>query len=130
VASNQSINIRFPLQNSPKGDYLRLNSISEPNEAIKSDLMFLLLTQKGQRYMLPGFGCNLINYIFEPNDSTTLSQIQEEITNTVKQYIPNLQINSITVVPSTNNDYSATVTVNYSITDNVFTSNNVLVINL
>jgi phage baseplate assembly protein W len=61
-----------------------------------------LLTQKGERYYEPDYGTNLLKFIFEPNDSMTEKDIEQEIINTVSLYIPALKINSVTF--STLND--------------------------
>lgn len=121
-------NIRFPFQDSVKGFFLDLTS--NDSYAIKSDLMHLILTRKGERYFLPEFGTNLLKYIFEPNDGLTLSDISQEIRDTVKKYLPNLQINNIDVSPSQSNQYLATVKIDYVITDDVFEVSDNLTINL
>ena len=63
------INIRFPFFDSAKGFFLDLNKTDE--NAIKSDLMHLILTNKGERLYNPEFGTNLRRFIFEPNDGFT-----------------------------------------------------------
>ena len=40
--------------------------------------------------------CNLLKYIFEPNDTLTSDDVEEEIRNTVSAYIPALKITKIT----------------------------------
>jgi len=65
-------------------------------DAFSSDLLLLLLTQKGERYYEPDYGTDLLKYIFEPNDSLTANDVEQEIKRTVSLYIPNLTINNIT----------------------------------
>jgi phage baseplate assembly protein W len=55
----------------------------------------LLLTQKGERYYEPDYGTNLIKFIFEPKDNITLGDIEKDIKETVKNYIPSLTIDTI-----------------------------------
>ena len=93
MANGKYINIDYPFKNSPKGFFLNLNS--DDRAAIKADLMHLILTRRGQRLYNPDFGTDLLRFIFEPDDSLTLGQIKEEITNSVKKYLPNLQIKEI-----------------------------------
>ena len=83
MANGRYINIRYPFQNSDKGFFLALNDIN--SDAIKSDLMHLILTRKGQRLYNPEFGTDLLRFIFEPQDVITLNMIKEEITNVVKK---------------------------------------------
>jgi phage baseplate assembly protein W len=87
-------NIRFPIKDDPqKNRFLSMTQITK--EALASDLLLLLLTEKGERYYEPDYGTNLLKYIFEPNDSITATDIEQEIKRTVKLYIPTLTINKI-----------------------------------
>ena len=126
--ASRYITINYPFKDSNKGFFLDLNS--DDNSAIKADLMHLILTRKGQRLYNPDFGTNLLNYIFEPNDNITLSQIKDEITTVVKKYLPKLQINNISVQDSTDNDYVAVVRLDYTITDEVFSTQDFVIINI
>lgn len=126
--AKSSINIRFPFQDSPKGYYLDLTTNTA--DAIKSDLMHLILTKKGSRYYKPDFGTNLLRFIFEPNDGLTHSMVTQDITDTVKKYLPNLSITNIGIVQSENNEHVATVTINYTITEGVFEESDSIIINI
>jgi phage baseplate assembly protein W len=64
-------------------------------EALSSDLLLLLLTERGERYMDPNYGTNLLKFIFEPNDNLTAKDVEQDIKKTVTLYIPNLTINQI-----------------------------------
>ena len=128
MANGKYININYPFKDSNKGFFLDLNA--DDSSAIKADLMHLILTRKGQRLYNPEFGTDLLRYIFEPNDGLSLSQIKTEITTVVKQYLPKLQINEITVDPSTDSEYAAVVRIDYAITDNVFTIRDFVIINI
>lgn len=128
MANGKYININYPFKDSGKGFFLDLNA--DDSSAIKADLMHLILTRKGQRLYNPEFGTDLLRYIFEPNDGLTLAQIKTEITTVVKQYLPKLQINEITVDPSTDSEYAAVVRIDYAITDNVFTMRDFVIINI
>ena len=122
------ININFPFKNSNKGFFLDLNS--DDNAAIKADLLHLILTRKGQRLYNPEFGTDLLKFIFEPEDTMSLNNIKSEITSVVKKYLPKLQITSIDVVQSQESEYAAVITINYTITDDVFTTSDIVIINI
>jgi phage baseplate assembly protein W len=128
MANGRFINITYPFKNSPKGFFLDLTTTD--NQAIKSDLMHLILTRKGQRLYNPDFGTNILRFIFEPNDDLTFSEIKQEITDVVKRYLPNLQINEISVTESTESEYAAVLRIDYSITDDVFTTTDFVIINI
>ena len=128
MATSRYINIDFPFKNSPDGFFLNLTSTD--SKAIKADLMHLLLTRKGQRLYNPDFGTDLLKYIFEPNDSLTLNDIKEAVSLSVKKYIPNLTITSLTVTPSQDSDYASVIRLDYIITDNVFDIVDYVIINI
>lgn len=88
-------NIKFPLNDDvTTNTYFQLTKITK--DALTSDLILLLLTQKGERYYEPDYGTNLLKYIFEQNDSFTANDIEQEIKRTVSLYIPALTIDKIT----------------------------------
>jgi phage baseplate assembly protein W len=88
-------NIKFPLTDDPvTNTYFKLSSITK--DAFSSDLLLLLLTQKGERYYEPDYGTDLLKFIFEQNDNLTASDVEQEIKRVVSLYIPALTINKIT----------------------------------
>jgi phage baseplate assembly protein W len=87
--------IDFPFRDSTIGDYVRMTQSRE--DEIRANLVHLLLTRRGSRYFLPDFGTRLYEFIFDLNDSITYASIEEEIRETIKKYIPNLEINSIKI---------------------------------
>lgn len=118
MANGTYINIDFPFKNSPKGFFLNLNSNDQ--KAIKADLMHLLLTRKGQRLYNPDFGTDLLKYIFEPNDTRTLNQVKEEVSNSIRKYLPNLAVNDIKVTQSDDNEHVAIIRMDYTVTEDIF----------
>ena len=102
----------------------------QDNQAIKADLLHLLLTRKGQRLYKPDFGTDLMKFIFEPEDGMTLTGIKEEIGNTVKLYLPQLQLDEILIEESTEDEHAAVVTISYTVTDAVFATSDIVVIKL
>ena len=122
------INIHYPFKDSSKGFYLELND--NDSDAIKSDLLHIVLTRKGQRLYKPDFGTDLLKYIFEPEDGMTLTAIKSEMVAEVKKYLPNLRIDNVKIEESLDNDHAAILTINFTITDTVFEMSDTVVINL
>ncbi len=88
-------NIKFPINDDVSTNtYFAMSSVTK--DAFSSDLLLLLLTQRGERYYEPDYGTNLLKFIFEPNDNITEKDIEQEIKNTVSLYIPALKISSVT----------------------------------
>jgi len=89
-----SYNIKFPLNDDvTTNTYFKMSRVTK--DAFSSDLLLLLLTQKGERYYEPDYGTDLLKFIFEPNDNLTASDIEQEIKRTVSEYIPALKIEKI-----------------------------------
>ena len=119
MAKQRFINIDFPFKDSPEGFYFNLNATD--TDAIRSDLLHLLLTNKGERLYLPDFGSDLKKYIFEPNDSITHEQIKDNLNETIKRYIPNLLINDVSFKNNTIEELII-VELTYTVTDGTFNS--------
>ena len=146
MANGKTYGINFPFRDSFNGKYLDLSDNSD--EEIRTDLIHLLLTRKGARYFLPDFGTRLYEYIFEPLDGPTFTDIEAEIKDSVEKFIPNLIINSISIfdasqelgatenvktynLPGRNElEYTAKVRIDYTITNNVFNQSDFIIINI
>lgn len=66
-------------------------------DSIKSQIMHLIFTPVGQRLRKPLFGSKLIQFIFNPNDSQTWSDIVTEIKDLISLNIPNCNIKNVEV---------------------------------
>jgi phage baseplate assembly protein W len=128
MANGKFINIDYPFKDSKDGFFLNLNS--EDNQAIKADLLHLILTRRGQRLYNPDFGTDLLRFIFEPNDELTLEGVKGEIRDVVKKFLPKLQLNEINIYDSEESEYAAVLSITYTITDDVFTTSDTLVVKL
>ena len=151
MAQGKTYGLNFPFQDSVKGTYV---SLSETNDAeIRSNLVHLLLTRKGTRYFLPDFGTRLYEYIFEPMDGPTFSDIEAEIRDAVDEYIPGITITNISVKPASEGEenkgtviiddkrefrvpgigemeHTAKIKIDYLITDSAFNQSDFVIINI
>ena len=123
----QNINIKFPFSDSLDGSYVELTKNTK--DAIKSNLMHLILTERGERLYMPRFGTNLRKMIFEQLDSLTSDKIKDDLSKTISEYMPKLKIDSI-LLDRLESELTARVTINYTITDNVFEETDILSIEL
>ena len=95
MADGITYGINFPFVDSYVGKYLDASDTGE--EEVRSNLIHLLLTRKGSRYFLPDFGTRLYEYIFEPLDGPTFSEIESEIRESVENYMPGILITNISI---------------------------------
>jgi hypothetical protein len=126
--AKQFINIQFPFQDDPEGKFLRMNDDSK--KAIKSDLVHLLLTNKGERLYMPDFGANLRRYLFEPNDEKSTDGIKNEISEAVRKFLPNLTISELTTAPVEDNEHAVMVRIDYIVTTGAFQSSDFVTLQL
>lgn len=112
---NRFFGIKFPFQNSTQGFYFDLTKTTK--EAIKSNLLHLLLTKKGGRLYKPDFGCNFHQYLFDPMDNETFDLIKNEITSCIQSNIQGINIDSIEI---STESHALNLQVNYSYNDGIF----------
>lgn len=64
----------------------------------------LLLTEPGERVMLPDFGCGLQKALFEPLDTNALSMLEARIKRNFQTYLPYIFIQELVLTPSDTNN--------------------------
>jgi len=151
MANGVTYGINFPFRDSLNGYYLDLSE--DKDEEIRTDLIHLILTRKGSRYFLPDFGTRLYEYIFEPLDGPTFSEIETEIRDSVEKYIPGIKITNISVYDASDDleskgttvvngvrefsvpnletkEHTAKVKIDYVITDQAFNTSDFVIINI
>ena len=87
---NVAIGVAFPFD--ADGVF---NQTFTQKEQVKSNLINVLLTEKGERVNLPNFGVGLKNLLFETNIDTNL--LEDRINTQIQQYIPEITLISAVV---------------------------------
>lgn len=96
MAKEQRYGIRFPINVSSE-DKTLFDLDHSRAEQVKSEIMHLIFTPKGQRLRKPDFGTRLIQFIFNPDDSQTWGDVVSEIKETVKMWIPDCNVQEVEV---------------------------------
>lgn len=96
MAIDSFVGLQYPLMKTPRGIMAQKKGVDQ----IKADLLQLLLTNPGERCMLPDFGTPLRKLIFEPNDSALEMKAKEMIINSIRNWEPRVIIQSIEVTSS------------------------------
>ncbi|HWH62476.1 MAG TPA: GPW/gp25 family protein [Ginsengibacter sp.] len=73
---------------------LQVAMLSDEDD-IHSSLEILLSTRQGERVMLPGYGCNLDEMVFEPLTTTFKTYIKDLINTAILYYEPRISVNKI-----------------------------------
>ena len=114
MAKTQKYGIKYPFTNeNDEGVFLDLNDNNV--DGVKSQLLHLLFTPKGQKLRDPEFGTDLIKYIFGPKDDMVFSDIKSEITSKVSKYVPQVEFRDVNVYTSENDDNTIIVSVEYGV---------------
>tara|TARA_R110000787_G_scaffold188710_2_gene300472 strand:+ start:1282 stop:1746 length:465 start_codon:yes stop_codon:yes gene_type:complete len=88
--------LSFPLGSTPAGGYFSRRS---GIHTIRNSVKQLLLTERGERVMLPNFGCNLRKYLFQPLSQSIFESIKKEIQYSFENYIVGAKIVKVSVFP-------------------------------
>jgi len=71
--------------------------MTSDEEDIQLSLQILLSTRKGERVMLPDYGCNLDEMVFEPMTTTFKTYISEMVKTAIIYYEARIDLNGVTV---------------------------------
>jgi len=69
-------------------------------EDIEQSLNILLTTSLGERVMQPNYGCNLLDFQFEPTNNALLSYLKDLVENAILIYEPRIVVTDIQITPA------------------------------
>lgn len=105
--------IKYPFS-SDNDDEIYMDLDETYKDSIKSKVLHVLFTPKGQRLRDPNFGTDLIKYLFEPADDNTFNRLKESIREDIKRYVPGVEFEDISIYY--NDDNSRVIVIHYSVT--------------
>lgn len=114
MARKQQYGIRYPFT-AENLDSIYMDTNNSYTNSIKSQVVHVIFTPKGQKVRDPEFGTNLINYIFGPKDGISLSEIKTEITSQLGKYVPDAKFKDINIYEDENSDNGIIVSISYSV---------------
>lgn len=127
MAKKQYFGIKYPfLRDDFQHFYVDVNNNTA--EKVRSQLMHIVFTPKGQRLRNPEFGTDLIKYIFEQNDGTTWEAVKTEVSESVNRWATNIKINDIQVVKNENDEAEIYVRLDYSVIEGNKVTNDSIVV--
>ena len=114
MAKTQKYGVKFPFMvDNEDGYFLDLNETLA--DGVKSQVLHVILTPKGQKLRDPEFGTDLIKYIFSPKDDMVFSDIKTEITKQIEKYVPQVIFRDVNVYTKEEDEHTIIVTVEYGI---------------
>lgn len=93
MRNTRFLGCQYPLVKTSRGILAQKNGVDQ----IKADLLQLLLTNPGERVMLPEYGTPLRKLLFEPNDEVLEMTAKIMIADSIKQWEPRIEIENIFV---------------------------------
>lgn len=125
----QYYGIKYPFTvNNEDGLFIDLND--NIRDKVGSEIAHVLLTPKKSRIMMPEFGTDLLNFIFNENIERNWDDIEDEIKDSVAKYVPNASIESIRAFRDENDDNTVYIDVTYNVKKGMSSENNRMVIKL
>ena len=82
---------------------------------VRESICIILRTRPGERLMRPDFGCGLDRYLFEPNTTSTLRLIQEEIKRALARWEPRIRLNDVRVGTNPADPRAVDITILYTL---------------
>lgn len=94
--------LHFPVGTSPKNNTINKGYFVKTYgpDLVVNNLKQLLNTSKGERVMLPNYGLDLKQFLFEPLDEQTFTAIRREILSSLKSYAPEVTVTKLSVLSS------------------------------
>ena len=109
LQGNIAIGVSLPF-NGPSGPF---NSTYSTQDQVKSNLLNLLITNKGERVFNPEFGADLETALFEGIDENIVENIKDLIKTNVEIFVPEIQLTDVIVDINTPDNNTVSVTVRY-----------------
>jgi len=105
---------KFPLQVTPQGGIAQAGF-----EQLVEEAIYLILgTAKGERVMLPDFGCGIHDLVFEPNNSMTRSLVVNRIRESLVRYEPRIDVLQVEAETAPEQQNLLLIRINYRIRAN------------
>lgn len=110
----QHYGIKFPFLTVSEEKTLLDTSLS-PDDEVRSQLMHVIFTPRGQRLRNPEFGTRLIQFVFNPNEGELWGDVVCEIKDAVSRWVPNCRVDDV-FVSVCDNGLGLLTTVKYTVT--------------
>lgn len=95
MSKKKFLGLQYPMVNGARGLLAQKHGVDQ----IKADLLQLLLTNPGERVMIPAYGTPLRKLVFEQNDVSLAYQARLMISNAILTWEPRIVVSDITVSP-------------------------------
>jgi|TARA_R110000822_G_scaffold172577_2_gene312206 phage baseplate assembly protein W len=104
----------LPLTLDPITGYKMLDTLKD---VVKQNFKMLILTNPGERMMIPDFGIGIYTFLFEQNTPVLYQEIKAKVFSQAKKYLPYVTVQDIQFESLENSqDFDESRSVNISVT--------------
>ncbi len=94
LGGDQYLDIDLSFKRNPiTNDVMMKKNVNAINQSLRN----LLLTNKYERQFTPSFGGNIYNSLFEPQDEFTKNDLEDKISNTIRNFENRVEVISVNV---------------------------------
>ena len=105
---------KFPLQVTPGGQIAR----ARYEQRIEESIYLILSTCRGERMMLPEFGCGIHDLVFAPNNSTTIAVVVQTVREALIAFEPRIDVLDINAESAPEEPNLLLIRINYRVRAN------------
>jgi len=105
---------KFPLQVTPGGRIAQ----AKYEQRIEESIYLILSTAKGERVMLPDFGCGIHDLVFAPNNATTLTVVVQTVRQALVAHEPRIDVLEVNAETAPEEPNLLLIRINYRIRAN------------
>jgi phage baseplate assembly protein W len=105
---------QFPIRINRAGGF----SFSAGEQSIEEAIWILLGTAKGERQMLPRFGCGIHDLVFAPNNPATRGNVQHLVKDALTEWEPRIDVLDVNVTSAPDEENTMLIRVDYRIRSN------------
>jgi uncharacterized protein len=91
------VGLKFPIRINAQGGF----SLSRFEQDVQEAIWIILSTARGERQMLPDFGCGIHDYVFAPNNAATQGNLTHAVRQALTQWEPRIDVLDVNVDVST-----------------------------
>lgn len=114
MALTQKYGIKYPFESDNQEEvYIDLNK--SLTDQVKSSVLHVLFTPKGQRLRNPDFGTDMIKYLFDPKDDVSFDELKKTIMSDICKYVKNIEFDDIRILQDENDERGIIVVVEYKV---------------
>ena len=105
---------KFPVRITPSGGF----AFSEGEQSVEEAIWILLGTARGERQMLPRFGCGIHDLVFAPNNPATRGNVQHLVKEALTEWERRIDVLDVSVSSAPGEDNTMLIRVDYRVRSN------------